>query len=96
MRETPERLPYEPMDERQHAIDMVRELDVTKDGDVFDLIARLLRDKDRIEWLEDQSNGSPWVFRQSKNGRGARLHNTSGGGHDTARGAIDAARKADA
>ena len=54
MRETPERLPYEPMDERQRAIDMVRELEVTKDGDVFDLIARLMREVDQVRWIDTQ------------------------------------------
>lgn len=63
MSETPQRLPYEPLDERQRAIDLVRNLEVTKDGDVFDLIARLLRDKDRLDWIDDQiSNGATVKF----------------------------------
>lgn len=55
------------------------------------------RDRERLDWLEKQSDGSSWVARQSNTGRGFRLHNT---GRDdswndkcrgTAREAIDAA-----
>lgn len=55
-----ERLPYEPMDQRQRAIDMVHALKVTKDGDTFDLIARLLRDSDK--WREAERCHARWVL----------------------------------
>ena len=90
MSETPERLPYEPMDERQRAINMVRSLEVTKDGDVFDLIARLLRDVDRIEWLSELR----WAEIEN-HGSGSRIDGPGAtyGAETTLREAIDDARK---
>lgn len=45
-------------------------------------------DTEMLDWLETQSNGSYWIARQSTNGRGYRLHNTSIPGSKTARDAI--------
>jgi hypothetical protein len=36
----------------------------------------LLKDKERLDWIESQSNGSSCVARMSNTGRGFRLHNT--------------------
>lgn len=50
------------------------------------------KDKERLDWLEKQSSGDPWIARQSESGRGFRLHNTlRDGASPTAREAIDAA-----
>lgn len=57
----------------------------------------LLKDKERLDWLESKSNGQHWIARQSSTGRGFRLHNTSRQSDDwhipspTVRQAIDAA-----
>lgn len=65
--------------------------------DVIKLLGRLDLDRQRLDWVESQTNGSSWVARQSHTNRGFRLHNT---GEDsshwyltssTARGAIDKA-----
>lgn len=85
MTDAPQRLPYEPMDERQRAIDMVREIEVTKHGDVFDLIARLLRDVDRYAYLCE--------FREWPDEVDVAI---DCGGKNVIDAAIDAARKADA
>lgn len=52
------------------------------------------RDTARLDWLEAQGNGAPWIARQSAIGRGFRLHNSEhrDPGLPTARAAIDAAR----
>lgn len=55
---------------------------------------RTITDKQRLDWLEKQGDGSNWVARQSTTGRGYRLHNTTRmdyEGHPTVRQAIDAA-----
>ena len=53
-----------------------------------------ITDKQRLDWLEKQGDGSTWKARQSTQGRGYRLHNTTGMdyvGYPTVRMAIDAA-----
>lgn len=60
-----------------------------------------ITDADRMDWIEKQSDGSPWAARQSTMGRGFRLHNTLSGeaeclgfsAYTTARKAIDAAMR---
>jgi hypothetical protein len=37
----------------------------------------LEKDKARLDWLDKQGDGTPWVARQSTTGRGYRLHNSS-------------------
>jgi hypothetical protein len=61
-------------------------------------VAELEKDKERLDWVEKQSNGSYWVARNSHIGRGYRLHNTTvaneiqtNAARMTAREAIDAA-----
>lgn len=51
----------------------------------------LLKDKERLDWIENQSNGDDWIARDSTTGRGFRLHNTTGNVEKTAREAIDVA-----
>lgn len=54
----------------------------------------MITDKQRLDWLQKQGDGSTWVARRSTTGRGYRLHNTTGmdyAGHQTIRAAIDAA-----
>lgn len=57
----------------------------------------LLADKARLDWLDKQGSGQPWIARQSALGRGYRLHNFRDGefkdGGETVRAAIDAAMK---
>lgn len=59
--------------------------------------ADLLADKARLDWLDKQGSGQPWIARQSALGRGYRLHNFRNGefkdGGETVRAAIDAAMK---
>ncbi len=56
-----------------------------------------ITDTERMNWIEEQTNGTPWVCRMSALGRGFRLHNAGGDvGYEaivrpTAREAIDVA-----
>lgn len=60
--------------------------------DLVKEIASLEADRDRLNWIEAQSNGCNWCARQPTTGRGFRLHNSeTRTGHGTAREAIDAA-----
>jgi len=55
-------------------------------------IASLEADRARLDFCEAQSNGDPWVARESTTGRGFRLANSHAEPHfTTAREAIDAA-----
>lgn len=51
------------------------------------------KDRKRMNWIEAQGNGDPWIARQSTTGRGFRLHNTTAHpqASPTAREAIDQA-----
>ena len=54
-------------------------------------LAGELEDNARMDWVEAQTNGDRWIARQSRYGRGFRLHNEKGT-FRTAREAIDEAR----
>ena len=57
-------------------------------------IRELREDKKRLDWLEAQGNGDPWVARESTTGRGWRLANSHATpNYTTAREALDAARR---
>ncbi len=61
-------------------------------------IAELVKDKKRLDWLEEQTAGygEGWIARDSTQGRGFRLHETTlKDARPTAREAIDAAMEAD-
>jgi hypothetical protein len=55
----------------------------------------LLKDRERLNFLESKSDGTDWIARHSASGRGYRLHNTTKspeeGARPTAREAIDVA-----
>lgn len=54
----------------------------------------LKKDKERLDWVESQTNHDEWIARQSVSGRGFRLHNTtSDDRRSSARAAIDAAKE---
>ncbi len=75
--------------------------DVLEDDDLLlqhvkDIRAELRKganDTSLLDWVEKQSNGDPWIARESDRGRGYRVHNSVHGCHVTARSAIAAARK---
>ena len=35
-----------------------------------------ITDRERLDWIERQTDGNHWIARQSTTGRGFRLHNT--------------------
>lgn len=43
--------------------------------DVTAQLAQAEKDKERLDWVELQTNGLVWIARQSETGRGFRLHN---------------------
>ena len=62
-------------------------------------LEELRKDKERLDWLEKQSDGSSCIARQSNTGRGFRLHNTGEDSsywslaRNTFRAALDVQRK---